>query len=138
MTDTISARLDEHLRAPDLFGSASGRIVTLVFMVILLCVPLAAHFLGIRLQLVSLDFITRILCLAIAAVSLNLILGFGGMISFGHAAYIGIGAYCVGIPAYHGYELRRGCISRWQLSPAPCLPWSPAPFRCAPRVSISS
>jgi branched-chain amino acid transport system permease protein len=104
MTDTISAQLNEHLRAPGLFGSASGRIITLVFMAILLCVPLAAHFLGIRLQLVSLDFITRILCLAIAAVSLNLILGFGGMISFGHAAYIGIGAYCVGIPAYHGYD----------------------------------
>lgn len=104
MTDTTSAQLNEHLRTPDLFGSASGRIITLVFMVILLCVPLAAHFLGIRLQLVSLDFITRILCLAIAAVSLNLILGFGGMISFGHAAYIGIGAYCVGIPAYHGFE----------------------------------
>ena len=103
MTDTTSAQLNEHLRAPDLFGSASGRIITLVFMAILLCVPLAAHFLGIRLQLVSLDFITRILCLAIAAVSLNLILGFGGMISFGHAAYIGIGAYCVGIPAYYGY-----------------------------------
>ena len=42
------------------------------------------------------------LCLAIAAVSLNLILGYGGMISFGHAAFIGIGAYAVGIPAYYG------------------------------------
>ena len=103
MTDTVSAQLNSHLRAPGLFGSPSGRIITLVFMAILLLVPLAAHFLGIRLQLVSLDFITRILCLAIAAVSLNLILGFGGMISFGHAAFIGIGAYCVGIPAYHDY-----------------------------------
>lgn len=103
MTDIPSAQLNDHLRAPGLFGSANGRIITLVFMAVLLCVPLASHFLGIRLQLVSLDFITRILCLAIAAVSLNLILGFGGMISFGHAAFIGIGAYCVGIPAYHEY-----------------------------------
>ncbi len=103
MTDTTSAQLTDHLKGPQFFGSASGRIITIVFMAMLLLVPLTAHFLGVRLQLVSLDFITRILCLAIAAVSLNLILGFGGMISFGHAAFIGIGAYCVGISAYHGY-----------------------------------
>jgi branched-chain amino acid transport system permease protein len=44
---------------------------------------------------------TRLIILAIAATSLNLILGFGGMISFGHAAFLGIGAYAVGIPAYY-------------------------------------
>ena len=49
-----------------------------------------------------LDITMRMMCLAIAAVSLNLILGYGGMISFGHAAFIGIGAYAVGIPAYYG------------------------------------
>ncbi len=49
-----------------------------------------------------LDLAMRAMCLAIAATSLNLILGFGGMISFGHAAFIGIGAYAVGIPAYYG------------------------------------
>lgn len=43
----------------------------------------------------------RLMILAIAAVSLNLILGFGGMVSFGHAAFIGLGAYAVGIPAYY-------------------------------------
>jgi branched-chain amino acid transport system permease protein len=47
------------------------------------------------------DLATRLVILAIAAVSLNLILGYGGMISFGHAAYLGIGAYAVGIPAHH-------------------------------------
>ena len=44
----------------------------------------------------------RIMIFAIAAVSLDLILGFGGMISFGHAAYLGLGAYAVGIFAYYG------------------------------------
>ena len=34
------------------------------------------------------DLMRRIMILAIAAVSLNLILGYGGMVSFGHAAYI--------------------------------------------------
>lgn len=42
---------------------------------------------------------TRIIILAIAAVSLNLIMGFGGMVSFGHAAYLGIGGYVFGILA---------------------------------------
>jgi branched-chain amino acid transport system permease protein len=45
---------------------------------------------------------TRIMIFAIAALSLDLILGFGGMVSFGHAAFIGIGAYSVGIMASAG------------------------------------
>jgi branched-chain amino acid transport system permease protein len=47
---------------------------------------------------------TRIVILAIAAVSLNLIMGFGGMVSFGHAAYLGIGGYVVGILAKEGFN----------------------------------
>ncbi len=53
-------------------------------------------------QAFYLDLACRLMILAIAAASLNLILGHGGMISFGHAACLGIGAYCVGIPAYYG------------------------------------
>jgi branched-chain amino acid transport system permease protein len=49
-----------------------------------------------------LTLFTRIVIMAIAAVSLNLILGYGGMVSFGHAAYIGVGGYTVGILAFHG------------------------------------
>jgi len=48
------------------------------------------------------DLLRRIMIFAIAAVSLNLILGYGGMISFGHAAYLGVGAYAVGVLAYYG------------------------------------
>jgi len=48
-----------------------------------------------------LDVFTRLVILALAATALNLILGFGGLVSFGHAAYLGLGAYAVGIPAYH-------------------------------------
>ena len=51
---------------------------------------------------------TRLIILAMAAVSLNLILGIGGMISFGHAAFLGIGSYAVGIPAY--YEVYDGLL----------------------------
>jgi branched-chain amino acid transport system permease protein len=45
---------------------------------------------------------TRIVIFALAAVGLNLILGYGALVSFGHAMYIGIGAYAVGILAHHG------------------------------------
>ena len=44
----------------------------------------------------------RILILALAATSLNLILGYGGMVSFGHAVYLGIGGYVIGILAKEG------------------------------------
>ncbi|MBV8169592.1 MAG: branched-chain amino acid ABC transporter permease [Alphaproteobacteria bacterium] len=49
-----------------------------------------------------LTLVTRMLIFAIAALSLDLILGYGAMVSFGHAAYLGIGAYAVGILGYHG------------------------------------
>ena len=44
----------------------------------------------------------RIMVFAIAALSLGLILGYGGLVSFGHAAFFGIGAYAVGILSYYG------------------------------------
>jgi branched-chain amino acid transport system permease protein len=44
----------------------------------------------------------RVMIFAIAALSLDFILGYGGLVSFGHAAYLGIGAYAVGILSFHG------------------------------------
>ena len=55
-----------------------------------------------------LDLLTRLIVVAIAAVSLNLILGYGGLVSFGHAVYLGIGAYSMGIAAY--YDINDGWI----------------------------
>jgi branched-chain amino acid transport system permease protein len=60
--------------------------------------PLAALF----AQPFYLELFRRIMIFAIAALSLNLILGYGGMISFGHAAYLGVGAYAVGVLAHYG------------------------------------
>jgi branched-chain amino acid transport system permease protein len=62
-------------------------------------IPVYCHATG---NFFPLSLFTRIVILAMAAVSLNLIMGFGGMVSFGHAAYIGIGGYAVGILAYEG------------------------------------
>jgi branched-chain amino acid transport system permease protein len=50
-----------------------------------------------------LDLVRRIMILAIAATSLNLILGYGGLVSFGHAAYLCVGAYAVGILGFYGF-----------------------------------
>lgn len=44
----------------------------------------------------------RILIFALAASGLNLVLGYGGLVSFGHALYVGLGAYVVGILSFHG------------------------------------
>ena len=79
--------------------------VTLVVLVALALLPVFVNMTGREFYLV---LATRLVILAIAAVSLNLILGYGRMISFGHAAYLGIGAYAVGIPAY--YEIYNGFI----------------------------
>jgi len=48
--------------------------------------------------------VSRIMIYALCAVSLDLILGYGGMVSLGHAAFLGVGAYTVGILSYHGID----------------------------------
>jgi branched-chain amino acid transport system permease protein len=48
------------------------------------------------------DLVRRIMIFAIAAISLNLILGYGGLVSFGHAAYLGVGGYAVAIFSFYG------------------------------------
>jgi len=70
-----------------------------VTVVILIALPPVMSAIG---QTFYIDLVRRIMILAIAAVSLNLILGYGGMVSFGHAAYLGIGAYAVGILGFYG------------------------------------
>jgi len=47
-------------------------------------------------------FVRRMMIFAIAAASLNFIMGYGGMVSLGHAAFFGIGAYVVAIAMVHG------------------------------------
>ena len=49
----------------------------------------------------TITLVTRAVILALAAVGLNIVLGIGGMVSFGHAAFFGLGGYAMGILAYH-------------------------------------
>jgi branched-chain amino acid transport system permease protein len=64
----------------------------------LLILPLIASSLG---QPFYVKFATRIVIFSIAAVSLSLILSWGGMVSLGHAAFMGISAYVVAICSWH-------------------------------------
>jgi branched-chain amino acid transport system permease protein len=66
--------------------------------------PLVAEPLGWEFYV---GFASRIMIYALAASSLNLILGYGGMLSFGHAAFVGAGAYVVGI------LMAEGVASAW-------------------------
>ncbi len=72
---------------------------SLPFLALLLALPLAAYSVGDTFYV---GLATRVLVFALAASSLNLILGFGGMVSFGHAAFLGIGAYSVAILMQNG------------------------------------
>jgi branched-chain amino acid transport system permease protein len=74
--------------------------VNAVLVIILAVVPVYAALTG---DAFAMTLFTRVLILALAALSLNLIMGFGGMASFGHAAYLGIGGYAVGILAKEGF-----------------------------------
>jgi branched-chain amino acid transport system permease protein len=74
-------------------------IVVVLLLAGLVLLPAYVALTGDRFML---TLFTRIVVLALAAVSLNLILGYGGMMSFGHAAYLGIGGYAVGILAAEG------------------------------------
>ncbi|WP_199914106.1 branched-chain amino acid ABC transporter permease [Pseudomonas aeruginosa] len=49
-------------------------------------------------------FYARVLIYAIAVVALNIALGFGGLVSLGHALFMGIGAYSVAIPSFYGID----------------------------------
>ena len=81
-------------------GWLSARTLTvIVLLAALVLLPVYVEFTGNRFLL---TLFTRIIILALAAVSLNLILGYGGMMSFGHAVYLGIGGYAVGMLAHEG------------------------------------
>ncbi|MDA9464438.1 branched-chain amino acid ABC transporter permease [Bradyrhizobium sp. CCBAU 53415] len=76
-----------------------SKAVTVLLLAGLVLLPLYSQLSG---DIFILTLFTRIIILALAAASLNLIMGFGGMMSFGHAAYLGIGGYAVGMLAQEG------------------------------------
>jgi branched-chain amino acid transport system permease protein len=83
-----------------------------VSLAVLVAFPLAARALG---EPFYVALAARLLAFALAATSLNLVLGFGGMVSLGHAAYFGAGAYAIAIGMQHGV------LSAWIAWPAAAL-----------------
>lgn len=63
--------------------------------------PLVAEAMGLDFYV---SVVRRVLIYAVAATSLNLILGYGGMVALGHAAFFGAGAYVVGILESYGVQ----------------------------------
>ncbi|MEY9364157.1 branched-chain amino acid transport system permease protein [Bradyrhizobium yuanmingense] len=76
-----------------------SKAVTALMLAGLVLLPLYSQLTG---NVFILTLFTRIVILALAAASLNLIMGFAGLMSFGHAAYLGIGGYAVGMLAQEG------------------------------------
>jgi branched-chain amino acid transport system permease protein len=99
----------ERVAPPSLLDHALGWRWALPLFVLLLALPLLTPFFGGDFYL---GLAARILIYALAATSLNLILGFGGMVSFGHAAFVGVGAYTAAI------LLQAGVSSAWIAWPA--------------------
>lgn len=86
-----------------------------------LCITISAMLLVLLPPLSSMagepymvSLFSRILIYALAAASLDLILGYGGLVSLGHAAFFGAGAYAVGILAHHDFT--ETMLISWPLS----------------------
>lgn len=76
-------------------------LVPLALLVALALLPLVATLID---ETYYITLVARMLIYAIAASALNLALGFGGLISFGHALFFGIGAYSVALPSFYGFD----------------------------------
>jgi branched-chain amino acid transport system permease protein len=83
-------------------GTHPRRAARLLPVLILLAFALLPLIAASKIERYILDLATRMMIFAIAALALDLVVGFGGLVSFGHAAFIGLGAYAVGILAAHG------------------------------------
>ena len=74
--------------------------VSVALVLVLLAIPYAAAELGKPFYV---TLATRMAILGLAAVGLNIALGLGGLVSFGHAAFFGVGGYAAGILASHAF-----------------------------------
>jgi branched-chain amino acid transport system permease protein len=77
---------------------APRTIVVAILLLLLAAVPVLSQVLG---QPYYVTLASRVVIYALAASSLNLVLGYGGMVTFGHALYFGLGAYALGILSFH-------------------------------------
>jgi branched-chain amino acid transport system permease protein len=97
MRETLRSSIDAAVAA--LRTLAFGqRVAAGLFALLALLPPLSPVLGGSYLLLIG----ERVMIYAIAALSLELLIGVGGLVSFGHAAFLGVGAYATGMLASHG------------------------------------
>ena len=75
------------------------RLFVPLLLVLAVLLPILAQATGMEYYI---GVVTRILIFSMVAASLNFILGYGGMVSFGHAVFFGLGAYVTAIASFHG------------------------------------
>ncbi|MFJ3046033.1 branched-chain amino acid ABC transporter permease [Herbaspirillum chlorophenolicum] len=75
--------------------------IPLILLGALALLPIVAEWIG---EPFFITLFARMLVYSLAAVALNLALGYGGLVSFGHALFFGVGTYCVAIPAFYGID----------------------------------
>jgi branched-chain amino acid transport system permease protein len=97
---------------------AARTIVTVLVLLLFAALPLLTQAFDQR-YLLSVG--TRIVIWSLAAVSLNMILGYGGLVSFGHAAFFGIGGYAVAILSANGVQ--SGWV-QWPVAFAAAVAWA--------------
>lgn len=90
----------DNFRSNSFLRSREG-VLTVAALAVLLAAPLVAQAVG---QTYFISLASRVAILALAGVGLNLALGTGGMISFGHAAFFGLGGYVAGAMVFHAQE----------------------------------
>ncbi len=75
-----------------------------VSLAVLALLPMAALVAQLSGESYIVNLLTRMSILGLAGIGLNFALGYGGMVSFGHAAFFGLGAYVAGIAAFHSFD----------------------------------
>lgn len=89
----------DNARTP--FSLSREMLLTIVALAALLAAPLIAQAMD---ESYFITLASRVAILGLAGVGLNLALGYGGMVSFGHAAFFGVGGYVAGAMLFHSQE----------------------------------
>jgi branched-chain amino acid transport system permease protein len=88
-------------KAPRVMRPARAAALPVAMFLVFALVPLFA---ALTAQHYLMDLAGRVMVFSVAALALDLLVGYAGLISFGHAAFIGIGAYAVGILSAEGFS----------------------------------
>ena len=113
---SIPADATRPVAAPALLSRRAR--IALAGLIVLALVPIGA---GVAGMPYAVNLATRFLIYGLAAVSLDLVLGYGAMVSFGHAMFFGLGGYVVAIVAHHALEA--GPLFGWSGSMQALVVW---------------